>query len=293
MKKVLFFILLGGCILCCQLEQDEPDVNKPDESEIIDPKEREIIEIEMPCVREEPPWDYKVKNFTEEWEQLTTEERTNNCQIPENVLDSLSTDDLVEICMRNPLLIAWSRSFYHFDDAPDGLFENFNGARELFKREDAYKGLLKWYQCALENCNVLYCESCDGEIEQERATLTIHINIATLLLSRYESPADAKENYVEIVRQLTEGSEKMAMFSYPETETYCFLNYPNCFARAKILIKIDERNLEKIPLGYQNPIFGYFLPAYFCLVDGKDCCDTYEETIRIIDELSYQIIKEK
>jgi len=293
MKKSIYLLFVGSLLLCCdnnttKLNEPKPKEEVPEQSEQLE--ESEIIEIEMPCIREEPSWDYRVKNFTEEWNQLTTEERFENCQIPEDVLALLSTDDLADICMKNPLLIAWGNTFYHFEDGPDGLYENFNGVRELFQREDAYKALLKWYECALENLSCLYNESFVEELAQERAILTININIATLLLSRYVSKVDAKENYVEIVRQLVYGYEKMSEFAYPENETFCFLNYPNCFTRAKILIKIDESNLDKIPMGDQNPIFGNFIPLYFFLVEGKDCCDTNEETILIINELSYQII---
>ena len=299
MKKSIYLLIVGSLLLCCdhnttKLNEPKPKEEVPEQSEQLEeseqPEESEIIEIEMPCIAEEPAWDYRVKTFTEEWEQLTTEERFENCQIPEDILASSTTDDLAEICMRNPLLKAWCRTFYDFEHGPDELFEKFNGVRELFQREDAYKGLLKCYECALENLNYLNGEEFIEKFVHERVNLRAIINIATILLSRYESKVDAKENYVEIVRQLVYGSEQMAGFPYSGDETYCFLNYPNCYARAKILIKIDERNLENIPMGVQNPIFGYFKYSYFNSVDGKDCCDTNEETIRVINELSYQII---
>ena len=82
-----------------------------------------------------------------------------------------------------------------------------------------------------------------------------------------------KENYREILRHLVCGCEKMLM--YPEFFNGLWFTYTS-FARAKIIVKIDGQNLEKIPQ------FVWNLNAWTIL-------DI--ETRRIIDELSCQIIK--
>ena len=49
-------------------------------------------------------WDYPVKPGMEEWRQLQSHtEMVSVCQIPEEILSSLSTEDLAELCLRYPM----------------------------------------------------------------------------------------------------------------------------------------------------------------------------------------------
>ena len=90
-------------------------------------------------------WDYPVKPGTEEWKQSQSyEEKIKSCQIPEEVLTSLSTDDLTELCLRYPLLI----DLFAFENINVGfnkMFSEFNGIRELYLRDGVLKNLKKKY----------------------------------------------------------------------------------------------------------------------------------------------------
>ena len=90
-------------------------------------------------------WDYSVKPGMDEWAKFqSNEEMVYACQIPENILLCLSTEDLIDLCLRYPLLT----DFFVFESLNTGLdklFSDFNGIRELYKREDVSSSLLKRY----------------------------------------------------------------------------------------------------------------------------------------------------
>jgi carbonic anhydrase len=53
---------------------------------------------------EDVKWDYPVKPGTKKWNELKTEkERINAVQIPDDVLDSMTTEDMVDACINFPL----------------------------------------------------------------------------------------------------------------------------------------------------------------------------------------------
>jgi hypothetical protein len=222
-------------------------------------------------------WDYPVKLNTEKWKQLrdqlkTVEERRAVFQIPENILSSLSTEDLTDICLDYPFLVLDFIGSSH-ERALDRLFETFNGISELVKRKDAVNGLVHWYENAVQNLSFL-----NGDASNlEKGRFTYEIKVAELLLGHCQLPDDAnKDGYAKIVGLLLNCYEKM--HAYPES----FGGYAfgvNCYSRAKIISRIDARIYEKIPQGSKNPLFTMAVP------------DT--QAMRIIDEWSYEIINRK
>ncbi|MCK9507976.1 MAG: hypothetical protein M0Q54_06025 [Pigmentiphaga sp.] len=92
-------------------------------------------------------WDYPVKPGTEKWKDIkSTEEKLKICQIPPEIITKLSTEDLVQLCMNYPLLgdILFSNAGYQ--NGFDIVSSNFNGFKELFKRQDAARALLMYYE---------------------------------------------------------------------------------------------------------------------------------------------------
>ena len=80
-------------------------------------------------------WDYPVKPGTPQWAAFTTKkEKVDACQIPDGVLNSLTTKELVEICLNYPLF----GDIMFYDNLQDGFRNNvaisFNGIRELLRR---------------------------------------------------------------------------------------------------------------------------------------------------------------
>jgi hypothetical protein len=225
----------------------------------------------------EKPWDYPVKLNTEKWVQLrdqlkTVEERRAVFQIPEDILSSLSTEDLTDICLDYPFLITDFIGTSH-ERALDRLFETFNGISELVKRKDAVNGLVLWYENAVQNLSFL-----NGDASNiQKGRFTYEIIVAELLLGRCQLPDDAgKDDYAKTVGILLSCYEKM--HAYPES----FGGYSfgvNCYSRAKIISRMDARIYEKIPRGSENPLFTMAEP------------DT--QAMRVIDEWSYEIINQK
>lgn len=82
-------------------------------------------------------YEYPIVPGMDEWKQLDTHvKKVNACQIPEDILDKLTTEALVETVMNYPLLIdmlAYNTQYTGYQ----AVYNEFNGLRELQTREDA------------------------------------------------------------------------------------------------------------------------------------------------------------
>jgi hypothetical protein len=208
-------------------------------------------------------WDFPAKPGTEEWLNLHgTQERIDTCQIPKDKLSCLSTGDLTTICLNYPFL----STYIAFSDWRYGLdvqFENFNGLRELFKRNqhEVAEELLKRFRSKV----LLIDEISLYEGKEDYFFTVMDMEV---LFSRCQSQEK------EILQWLVAWYEKMLL--YPDYFDG-FLLRPNFFARAFMIIKLSPESLERIPHGYNNSVF---------YGDGAN-----EETAEIINELSYELIK--
>ncbi len=90
-------------------------------------------------------WDYPVKPGSKEWLSITDfEKRLALLDIPENILQKISTEELVNICLSYPEF----GLIYTRNDLQSGynyIRSMFNGYRELETRPDAGKVLIKIY----------------------------------------------------------------------------------------------------------------------------------------------------
>jgi hypothetical protein len=90
-------------------------------------------------------YEFPVKQGTEEWKQFETiEKRIAALQIPEDVLTGISTEGLLETCLEFPYLL----DILHGNNAQHGfevLMAEFNGFRELFRRQNMINVLLEKY----------------------------------------------------------------------------------------------------------------------------------------------------
>jgi len=214
-------------------------------------------------------WDFPVKFGTEEWNRLENiRELIDVCQIPEAVLTVLSTEELAEICLRYPLLrfITYSNNY---DESIENLLSQFNGARELFKRNDASNALLKPYQAKMHDLSFLK----DMPLGVERGFFVADIAAHELLISHCLFPEDqSQDGYREIMQQLVSGYEEKLRYS----EAFEGEFNVNLFARIKILVKADPQILELIPQHENNAVF------------WKGVTD--KQTEQIINKLTYRFI---
>lgn len=87
-------------------------------------------------------WDYPVKPGSDEWVAFSThDEMLEVCQIPDEILKTATTEELVELCLNYPLRL----DFFLRNSLQEGLERippYFNGLQELFNREDNASCLL-------------------------------------------------------------------------------------------------------------------------------------------------------
>ncbi|MBW6536520.1 MAG: hypothetical protein K0B11_16030 [Mariniphaga sp.] len=94
---------------------------------------------------DEVTWDYPVKPGSEEWKALKNQkEKLEVCQIPEDILQDIPTNKLMELCFNYPLIY----DILAFNSTQTGMNEfrrNFNGLNEFVQREDASDLLIRRY----------------------------------------------------------------------------------------------------------------------------------------------------
>ena len=90
-------------------------------------------------------WSYPMTNYSIEWEKLESyAERAEINQIPDSIISSVSTGELLRLVEDYPLLY----TVHLYDnprDAYNVLYDTFNGFRELMSREDCLDEIIKEY----------------------------------------------------------------------------------------------------------------------------------------------------
>ncbi len=91
-------------------------------------------------------WDYPVKPGSKEWKELKFhQEMVDVCQIPANLLSTISTEELAELCLNYPLFFTM-KAFNNLQEGFNQVSTEFNGFQELFRRADAGVILLAIYK---------------------------------------------------------------------------------------------------------------------------------------------------
>ena len=140
----IFIRITMLCLVCTLLLFTVKSCKNPDFSQ----KEMEEEQIQNPLTRSSDglAWNYPVRPGMPEWRQFTTgQQMWEACQIPQNILEKLSTEELAEICMDFPLFL----DFIYSNDERWGIsftIENFNGLKELGKRKDGARELVNIYK---------------------------------------------------------------------------------------------------------------------------------------------------
>ena len=292
MRTLTFIFTVCSLLLCCHSPKEDEIIVLPDSPEETETTtdDRVILpcscgdewpeNVKTICNYELPSWDYPYYYGTDDWKKFQSwEEVVEACQIPEDVIDSLSTIDLTALVMKCVLILSELNPLpdESIDSSLDSLFKHFNGVRALFQREDAIDGLLNWYRSAMIDVSFFDDDSIDGSFSI--GLFLFQIAGVSKLLSRYQFPENSEGNYVEILQHLVCGFEKMLSHpGYFGAESFG----ANFFSRLKILIRIDEQLLEKIPQGGNNPLFENY---YGWFTFG---CD--RQTKDVIDELSCELI---
>jgi len=176
-------------------------------------------------------WDYPVKPGMEEWKKFqSNEEMVNACQIPEKVLSSLSTEELTELCLQYPL-IHDIFAFNNLNSGLDKLFNDFNGIRVLYQRNNVLSCITNRYALKVQSFSFLDRINTDYKKGEFMAT----VSLLEVLLSRCVEQNDATlEAYKDVLRILVSGYENK--FKYAEYfKSFGFRT--NVYSRAHVILK--------------------------------------------------------
>jgi len=185
-------------------------------------------------------WDYPVKPGTEEWSQFqSNEEMVKACQIPENLLSLLSTDDLADLCLRYPLL----HDLFAFENTNSGLdklFSDFNGIRELYQRKDVSNNLNNLYVGKIRSFSVLN----ENISDYEKGRFIVSVSTLEVLLSRIDwKESIERKSSKEVLISLVAGYErKLDYVDYFKG----FGFQTNLYSRAHVIAKMDSLFVEKL-----------------------------------------------
>ena len=254
MKNIKFFIgLLLVNISCVPKEENQESI---------------ISDGAQVSTRSNAVWDYPMKPDMDEWKTFQTyEEMVKSCQIPENILFLLSTEDLTEICLQYPLLYCVF-AFNFLSDGLDKMFTDFNGIRELYARKDASYSLMSRYVQKIQSFSFLD----EAHSEVDKGLFIISISALEALLS--QATKHDIGSHKEILQCLVDGYEaKLKYIDY-------FMGFgfrTNCFSRAHVITSMDKLFIDRLPEKELN------LSLYSGMTD--------KITIDIINELSYQLIR--
>jgi len=91
-------------------------------------------------------YDFPILPGSEQWAEFTTgKQMYDACQIPENILKSITTKALAETCMDYPLFFIFT-AYNYMNEGIIEVINNFNGLTELSKRDGCSKQLFDIYK---------------------------------------------------------------------------------------------------------------------------------------------------
>ena len=126
MKRVIFLLLIGGVLLAvsCNTQKTLNDV-----------------QVQIPF-EENVPYSFEKITEPSVWITFNTlAEMKNACQMPENWLKRISTDNLILTCMDYPLLLNYSAYSNPMDGIKD-VVEGFNSIFHIFPKVKLLQNLL-------------------------------------------------------------------------------------------------------------------------------------------------------
>ena len=228
-------------------------------------------------------WSYPMTNDSIEWEKLESyAERAEINQIPDSIISSVSTGELLRLVEDYPLLY----TVHLYDnprDAYNVLYDTFNGFRELMSREDCLDEIIKEYNQieipiqARVNCNnlvsitnyeqdynaILNNDKLMSEIMKD-AKIVFRVSLLEIMMaSKYVdsdnniySRSTFKSNLRDIVNQKSE--EKQVSDLYNGIENNDFYNYINDGLDGDTMIRMSsQEKTMRTPGGNRFTVIKY------------------------------------
>lgn len=96
-------------------------------------------------------YDYPIKPGTEEWKAIDSQfVKDSLCQIPDDIINRLTTEELLDVCLEYPML-GDILAFNNVQDGVEGVKNNFNGIYELLLRTNCSQVLIDRYVSIFPN----------------------------------------------------------------------------------------------------------------------------------------------
>jgi len=131
--RLIITLLFGFIMISCDEHENTPCTYKPldDYSYNFHPEDQ---------------YNFPVRPGMSEWAQFTTgQQMIDACQVPDNVLNEMSTNGLIETCLDYPLL-NHMLAFTSVQFGTERQMENFNGFGKLIQKCDAAALMLSRYK---------------------------------------------------------------------------------------------------------------------------------------------------
>lgn len=191
-------------------------------------------------------YDYPVKPGTDKWKSFNThKEMVDACQIPENILISMTNDELLENCLEYPMFFdIWA--FNSLQEGFEAMKSKFNGLQELFKRDKIYRTLIKKYKTLnpkfdTKNKNLL-----------EIGTYTLEFTKLEIILSQKEIlnqiPDTEKKELISLIYSKFNEKKSLSEFYRGATlEPICYLLFKMvepAINRSKFAEQNNDKNIE-------------------------------------------------
>lgn len=143
-------------------------------------------------IKHDGSFDYPVQPGDPEWSNFNThDEMLEACTIPNEILNSISTKDLVKLVLDYPLLNDYN-AFSTEQQGLEVLIRNFNGLQELLDRKDGITELINAYKNITVKNDILPSSlkrTSDANFASELNKLKKEDNVA------YDTLIDDYENY--------------------------------------------------------------------------------------------------
>ncbi len=152
------------------------------------------------CINSSKPYDYPIRPGTEQWASFTTHKQmVDACQIPDEVLNNMSTEDLLKSILDYPLFFDMI-TFDNLYEGFDAVRSNFKAIDEFYLRADCEEALLAYYELEQENANMQVVSDMD-EFDEKLDhlyldMLTAQTNISTTLKREIDVQYRSQDSYL-------------------------------------------------------------------------------------------------
>ena len=186
------------------------------------------------------PYDFPLRPGMPEWANLKTGvEKLNALQIPEDILNRMTTRSLVETCLDYPMFMDIMANNFPLTEGIKFAIANFNGFTELLKRPDAYTYLSEKFL----SFDPLAVNNEEWSLIEKGGYTFRPIKIELLLAQDAILESINYERKIILLNESLVKYEKMLTL----TEYYSVFNYESLFLFiAKTLLKSGNPNVSSM-----------------------------------------------